>query len=312
MSEPRFDWALVRSFLAVLDAGSLMGAARRLGARQPTLSRHIAELEAQLGAPLFERTGRGVTPTAAAQAIVGAARQMAAGADALALRLGRAREARTGTVRVTTSQVAATYLLPPVLARLQAAEPDIQVELVASNEISNLLRREADIAVRMVRPVQGSLIARKLADLAVGAAAHQSYLARAGTPQRPQDLLRHRLIGYDREDTILRGFARLGLPLTREAFAVRTDDQVAYGQLVAAGAGIGFVALYNLAHWPGVRPLLPTLAIPPLPCWLAVHREIRSNGVVRRVFDFLAEAIPQQLTAAPSGRQAGPRAPRRA
>ena len=293
MSEPRFDWALVRSFLAVLDAGSLMGAARRIGARQPTLSRHITELEAQLGAPLFERTGRGVTPTAAAMAVVDAARQMAAGADALALRLGRARDATVGTVRVTTSQVAATYLLPPVLARLQAAEPEIQVELVASNEISNLLRREADIAVRMVRPVQGSLVARKLADLPVGAAAHRSYLARAGTPQRPQDLLRHRLIGYDRDETIVRGFARLGLPLTREAFAIRTDDQVAYGQLVAAGAGVGFVALYNLAHWPGVRPLLPTLAIPPLPCWLAVHREIRGSGVVRRVFDFLAEAIPR-------------------
>ena len=68
MSLPTFDWALVKSFLAVLDAGSLMGAARRLGAQQPTLSRHVAELEAQLGTPLFERTGRGVTPTAAPSA----------------------------------------------------------------------------------------------------------------------------------------------------------------------------------------------------------------------------------------------------
>ena len=79
----RFDWALVKSFVAVLDAGSLMGAARRLNAQQPTLSRHIAELEVQLGTPLFERTGRGVTPTAAALAIADAARQMEAGALAL-------------------------------------------------------------------------------------------------------------------------------------------------------------------------------------------------------------------------------------
>jgi DNA-binding transcriptional LysR family regulator len=75
---------------------------------------------------------------------------------------------------------------------------------------------------------------------------------------------------------------------------------VAYGRLVAAGAGIGFVAAYNLAHWPGVRPLLPQLQIPPLPCWLAVHREIRGNPVVRRVFDFLAEAIPPGLALQPS------------
>ena len=84
-----FDWALVRSFLAVLDAGSLMGAARKLGAQQPTLSRHVAELEAQLGAPLFERTGRGVMPTAAALAIADAARQMEDGAGRAGAAAGR-------------------------------------------------------------------------------------------------------------------------------------------------------------------------------------------------------------------------------
>jgi DNA-binding transcriptional LysR family regulator len=291
----RFDWALVRSFLAVLDAGSLTGAARRLGAQQPTLSRHVAELEAQLGAPLFERTGRGVTPTAAGLAIAEAARQMQDGAEALARGLVRTREATSGTVRVTTSQVAATWLMPPLLARLADAEPGITVELVASNQIANLLRREADIAVRMVRPAQASLVARKLADIAIVAAAHRDYLARAGTPRRPEDLLRHRLIGYDRDQTIVRGFAALGLVLPRERFALRTDDQVAYGRLVAAGAGIGFVARYNLRHWPGVVAVLPQLAIPPLPCWLAVHREIRGNRLVRRVWDFLAEAIPAEL-----------------
>ena len=299
MTRTTFDWALVRSFLAVLDAGSLMGAARQHGAQQPTLSRHVAELEAQLGAPLFERTGRGVTPTAMALAIADAARQMESGADELARRLVGQRDVASGSVRITTSQVAATYLLPPVLAALQQAEPGIQVELVASNPLSNLLRREADIAVRMVRPAQGSLVARKLADIPIGAAAHASYLARAGTPRRPQDLLQHRLIGYDRDDTIERGFAKLGLALPRQAFALRTDDQVAYGRLIAAGAGIGFVATYNIAHWPGVQRLLPMLQIPPLPCWLAVHREIRGSKVVRRVFDFLAEAIPRELARTP-------------
>ena len=290
-----FNWALVKSFLAVLDAGSLMGAARKLQAQQPTLSRHVAELEAQLGTPLFERTGRGVTPTAAALAIADAARQMEAGADTLSRVLAVQREATTGTVRITTSQVAATYLLPAALAALQADEPGIAIELVASNQISNLLRREADIAVRMVRPAQASLVARKLADLPITACAHESYLKRAGTPRLPQDLLQHRLIGYDRDELLLRGFAALGFPVTRQSFALRTDDQVVYGRMVAAGAGIGFVAAYNIRHWPGVVPVLPMLQIPPLPCWLAVHREIRGSRLVRRVYDYLAEAIPREL-----------------
>ncbi len=300
MSIENFEWSLVRSFLAVLDAGSLTGAARRLGALQPTLSRHVAELERQFGAPLFERTGRGLAPTALALAIADGARQMQGGADALSRRLAGTRDAASGNVRITTSDVAAVYLLPPVLAALRRAEPGIQVELVASNALSNLLRREADIAVRMVRPAQGSLLARKLAELPVGAVAHERYLARAGTPRKPADLARHVLIGYDRDPTIARGFAALGVPLPRQAFALRTDDQVAYGRLVAEGAGIGFVALYNLAHWPGVRRVLPMLQIPTLPCWLAVHREIRGNRVVRRVYDFLAEHIPAELERAHS------------
>jgi DNA-binding transcriptional LysR family regulator len=297
MERERFDWSLVRSFLAVLDAGSVMGGARRLGMQQPTVSRHLAELEAQLRAPLFERTGRGVVPTALALGIADAARQMQDGAEALGQALSRGREATSGTVRLTTSHVAASYLVPPLLAELAIAEPGIHVELVASNQITNLLRREADIAVRMARPQQSSLVARKLAELPIVAAAHRRYLERAGTPRRPADLAGHRLIGYDRDETIVRGFAAMGTPIAREQFALRTDDQLAYGRLVAAGAGIGFVAAYNLRHWPGVVPVLPMLTIPPLPCWLAVHREIRSSRIVRRVFDFLAEAIPRTLAA---------------
>jgi DNA-binding transcriptional LysR family regulator len=290
-----FDWSLVRSFLAVLDAGSVMGAARRLGAQQPTLSRHVAELEAQLGVALFERTGRGVTPTAAALAIAEEARTMESGALGVARRLAGRRELTTGTVRVTTSAVAASYLLPAALVALHQAEPGIAVELVASNALSNLLRREADIAVRMVRPAQASLVARKLGDLPIVACAHRRYLKRAGTPQRTEDLLAHTLVGYDRDDTIRRGFAAFGLAIERERFALRTDDQVAYGRLVAAGAGIGFAARYNLRHWPGVVEVLPALKIPPLPCWLAVHREIRGNPLVRRVYDFLAAALPREF-----------------
>ncbi|MBC7995787.1 MAG: LysR family transcriptional regulator, partial [Rhizobacter sp.] len=204
-------------------------------------------------------------------------------------------EAATGTVRITTSRVAASYLLPPVLAALGAAEPGIQVELVVSDEINNLLRREADIAVRLVRPAQDSLVAKKLADLPITACAHQHYLQRAGTPLQPADLMRHRLIGFDRDESLIRGFAQFGVPFTREHFALRTDDLLAYGRMVACGAGIGFLTRYTLAYLPGVVPVLPKLEIPPLPCWLAVHREVHGNRLVRRVFDFLAEALPKAL-----------------
>ncbi|HRD96273.1 MAG TPA: LysR family transcriptional regulator, partial [Rubrivivax sp.] len=285
-----FDWALVRSFLAVLEAGSLTGAARQTGALQSTLSRHISDLEAQLRTPLFERTGRGVSPTAAGLAIADSARRMREQARALGAALSAERGSLAGTVRLSVSQAVANFLLPPVLAALRRAEPAIQIELLVSNQITNLLQREADIAVRMVRPRQTGLVARKLGEFAIGAYASQAYLAQAGLPAEPASLFEHALIGYDRDRTIEEGFARLGYAAKPELFVLRTDDQVAYAQAVAQGMGIGFMADFQ-ARALGLIPVLPQLRIPPMPCWLAVHREVRSNRRVRRVFDFLAQAL---------------------
>lgn len=291
----RFNWALMRSFLAVLDAGSVMRAARQLGALQPTLSRHIAELETQLGVPLFERTGRGVVPTTIARDIANAARQMQAGAEGVSRVLAGAQRVTTGTVRLSASTSAAAFLMPALIERFQQEEPGIQVELVASNQITNLLRREADIAVRMVRPAQDALVARKLGDIAITACAHTRYLARWGTPRRPQDLLQHRVLGGDRDDTVLRGMQALDMPVDRTVFPVRTDDQVAYARLVEAGAGIGFLTQYSVSRLSGVVPILPQLRIAPLPCWLVVHREIRASPLIRRTYDFLAASIPGEF-----------------
>jgi DNA-binding transcriptional LysR family regulator len=110
--------------------------------------------------------------------------------------------------------------------------------------------------------------------------------------------MRHRLIGYESDPTLLRGLAALGLPASRDRFVFRTDDTIAYARLVAAGGGVGFLAAYCLRQLPGVVPVMPHLAIPALPCWLAAHRELRARPLFRRVYDFLAEAIPRGLAGA--------------
>ena len=286
-----FDWALMRSFLAVLDAGSLLGAARRLRQSQPTIGRHIHSLEAQLGTALFERTGRGLTPTNAARDIALHARAMQGAADALQRELSRSSSDLAGTVRLTASQTVATYLLPPLIAKLRKETPEIQIELVASDEVKNLLRREADIALRMVRPEQDSLITRKVASLALGTYASTKYLRAHGTPTEAKDLLNHQLIGYDQDMTILKGFRAFGETVTRENFAFRTDDNIVQWQAVRAGLGIGFLADYLAKTDRTVKRVLPDFYIPDLPVWLTTHREIHGNPRIRRVYDFLATEL---------------------
>jgi len=293
---PSFDWYLIRSFLAALDHGSLLAAARVLHTSQPTLGRHIAELEHQLGVALFERTGRGLVPTATALNLADAARGMADGADQLARTLTSAQAQATGTVRITASTPVAVQILPPILSKMRQALPDIQVELVASNNVNNLLRREADIAIRMVRPEQGSLVAKKIGDVSLGAFAHRAYLARHSPIRQPMDLVSHELIGFDADTTLLDGFKAMGFPASKDLFALRTDDFIVQWQAIRAGLGIGFVASYMARTDADVVQVLPDmLPIPPLPMWLVVHREIRSSQIIRSVYDFLACALSEAI-----------------
>lgn len=293
-----FSWDLIRSFLAALDRGSLLGASRQLKTSQPTVGRHIGELESQLRLVLFERTGRGLSPTAAGLRLADAARAMEAGAIDLARQAAGTQQSDVGTIRVSASQPVACYLLPSILRSMQDALPHVQIDVVSSNGVSNLLRREADIAVRMLRPDQASLIARRVGTITLGAYASRDYLRRHGTPKKPDELLQHRLVGYDQQDDILRGFTNAGMVISRDAFAVRSDDLIVQWEAIRAGLGIGFAPDYVATTESGVVPVLPALKIPPLPVWLVVHREIRTNRHIRAVFDFLAEAITARLISA--------------
>jgi DNA-binding transcriptional LysR family regulator len=290
-----FNWQLIPSFLAAHQHGSLLSAARALGISQPTVGRHVTLLEAQLGTPLFERTGRGLIPTAAAAQLADAARTMEAGAQTLMRGAQQAQATLSGTVRISASQPVACFLVPPLLAQMRAELPGIQIELVVSNAMSDLLRREADIAIRMLRPTQGSLVARRIGQVGVSACAHCDYLARRGTPLTPADLLGHELLGNDRVQDIPRGFAAMGHPVGPEQFALRTDDLIAYWAAVRAGLGIGFVASFLLRNDPLLVPVLPDLQLPSLAVWLVVHREIRTSRRIRAVLDFLARELPPLL-----------------
>jgi len=297
LSAQSFDWVLLRSFLAIHRAGSMAAAARSLGAQQSTLSRHLAELEAQLGAPLFERTGRGLHATAAAHTVARYAQDMEALAHQMALSLTAQSAALRGTVRVSASEIFAAHVLPPIVSDLVARHPGLEIELVATDEVPSLLHRATDIALRFSRPTDLNVVARQVGAVPIVALAHTRYLQAMGTPQTPADLLQHRLLGIEQDTVMLPALQALGVPLTPAHFRVRTNDKAVCTQLIAAGAGIGFAARLLLGVYPDLRQVLPTLALPTLTCWLTTHTEIASSPLIRAVYDEIAERVGRLLAA---------------
>lgn len=296
------DWTLLRSFLAVVETGSLSAAADRLAITQPTVGRHIRELEDELGATLFRRQPRGLDPTPAALDLVEDARRMGDAADALTRKASGTSERVAGTVRITASRIVSTYLLPDILAAMRLAEPAIDVEIVSSDATQNLLSRDADIALRMYEPRQPQLIRRHLGDIPIVGYATPAYLERRGTPMTIADLADHEVIGLDRGEEMVQAFAQMGLPVSREWFPLRTDDHVVGWQLVLAGAGIGFTQS-NIGDRDDRVVRLPFLdAGVQMPLWLTYHQDLRHSRRIRFVADHLADGLIRRLRAREASR----------
>ncbi|MEE9313200.1 MAG: LysR family transcriptional regulator [Rhizobiaceae bacterium] len=288
-----FDWSHINLFVAVADTGSLSAAARASGVSQPTIGRAIQALEDALEVPLFSRHAKGFELTEQGHELVIHARSMAKAAAGLSLAAAGRSDQLDGTVRITASQVVASYILPPILARLRREEPRIQVEVVATDVVENLLFREADIAIRMVRPVQEDLITRHVGDLEMGVYASHGYLAERPAPESIDDFVLHSIIGYDRSTMIIDQARALGVHLTRESFAYRCDDQVVYWQMVLAGLGIGFSPITVAKNDERVVRILHNLPVQSLPIWLTSHGALKTNRRVRFVYDFLGKALAQ-------------------
>ena len=288
-------WEMYRSLLAVLDEGSLSGAARTLGVAQPTVGRHIASLEKSLKLALFTRSQTGLMPTEAALALRTYAESMSNTAAALERAAASQGSGVRGTVRITASDVIGVEVLPPIIAGLRDEHPELVVELVLTDRIQDLLRREADIAVRMTRPRQELLVARRIGQIELGMFAHQRYLSRRGTPNSMADVAHHALIGFDQPTLFVRGAGKSLSGWRREAFAMRTDNNLAQLALIRAGAGIGVCQAAIARRDDALVRLFPRQFSLPLDTWITMHEDLRNSPRCRIAFDALVNGLRQYV-----------------
>jgi len=284
------DWNQIRAFHATALAGSLSAAARRLGLTQPTLSRQVLALEADLGVALFERRGRKLTLTQTGAELFDHIRVMGDAADALALAAsGRAQEIG-GRVCISASDTAAAYLLPQIVARIRREAPQVTIAIVASNELSDLHRGEADIAIRHVSPDRPGLVGHHVRDTEAGFYASEDWVAAHGRPESPADLARAGVMGFD-DPRFALYLNEAGVPIVAEDLRIVSESSVVLWEMVKRGLGVAVMLREVAARTPGLVRLLPDMAPIPVPIWLVTHQELQFSPSIRLVQAIMAEEL---------------------
>ena len=286
-----FDWNRARAFLATAREGSFSAAGRALKTSQPTIGRQVAALEAELDVVLFERVGHGLVLTPTGADLVEHIRAMEEAAMRVSLVATGQSVSLDGPVCISASQVEAVYTLPPIIAGIRDRHPGIEIEVLATNETSDLGRREADIAIRSFRPTQPELFARKVKDDAAYLYGSRDYLDRLGNPSTAEELSQASFIGFNRDDTLLEALNAMGLSLTQSSFPVVSENQVLQWELAKRGVGIAIMTEAVGDAEPLVRRALPSLPPFPLALWLTTHRELSTSRRMRVVFDLLLEGL---------------------
>ncbi|MEM1144937.1 MAG: LysR family transcriptional regulator [Pseudomonadota bacterium] len=286
-----FDWNQIRAFLAAAEEGSLSAAARALQQTQPTLSRQVTGLERSLGVTLFERGHRKLQMTEAGLELLEHVRVMAEAASRVSLAASGQSQAIEGRVSITATEMLATHYLPPMLRKLRESAPGIVVEVVASDQVRDLIRREADIAIRHSEPTQPDLIARRIGSLRGRIYAARRLLDEVGVPRSFDDLEDKDFVGIDDTEGLIQGLAEQGLQLRIEQFRIHTGSGNCMLQLIREGLGFGLLPMDTDGIFDDLVCVLPTLFNPEIPVWLVTHRELHTSRRIRVVFDLLAEEL---------------------
>lgn len=286
-----FDWNQVRAFLVAAEEGSLSAAARALDYTQPTLSRQVTGLEQALGVTLFQRGHRKLQLTDAGLELLEHVRAMAEAANRVSFVASGQSQAIEGRVCISATEMLATYYLPPILRKLREQAPGIVVEVVASDRISDLIRREADIAIRHVQPTQPDLIARRVGTLHGRIYAARRLLDEVGTPQSFEDLTDQDFVGIDDTEALIEGLAAQGLTLRLEQFRVHSGSGNCMIQLIREGLGFGLLPMDTIGLFDDLECVLPERFNPEIPVWLVTHQELHTSMRIRLVFDLLVEEL---------------------
>lgn len=286
-----FDWNQTRAFLVTAEEGSLSKAASSLGTTQPTLSRQVSALEKDLSVALFERVGKGLVLTPNGIELLEHARKMGEAAISLSLSASGHSEAIEGEVCISTTEIVAVYIMPNIIKKLRAEAPGIKIELLATDDESDLKKREADIAIRAFRPTQPDLITKRLSNISAPLYISKNYFEALGKPKLIEDFNKANFIGFGNNDFFMQLLNDRGMNLTPDNFSLYSSNRLVQIQLIKQGLGIGLLPKDIGEEDPLMMPVLTELEPFNVDMWIVSHRELKTSRRIRKVFDFLVSEL---------------------
>lgn len=240
---------------------------------------------------LFERVGRKLVLTSGGIELLEHVNSMGEAADRISLVASGQSQSIEGLIRISASDMFSAHVLPPVLEELREIAPELEVEVIATNQISDLLRREADIAIRHVRPEQPELIARLLRDATAHFYGSAEYLGRMGCPQTLEELATHDFVSFGDSARMVQYLVAIGIPVTAKNFKVGSESGVVAWEMARQGFGLVPMSDDIAAKFPDVEMVTPEMDAITFPLWLTTHRELHTSRRIRLVFDLLAERL---------------------
>lgn len=273
------NWEQIRYFLAVANKGSLTGAASELRTTPSTVSRHIDDLELDLGVSLFTRDRSGYTLTVAGQRLLVHAENISRGTRAFFEEATTADGVVSGRVRLAASENFANFLIVPALPAFFERHPEISIDLLTGMSTLNVSKQEAEVAIRNQRPEAGNVVIKKL-----GIQAQAFYRAKSCKAA---------------DTTIKWATARDDFFIPSQLNEITQDHSAKlfttslYSQVVAARAGIGQAMLPCLIG--DADPLLERVGDPvsslQQELWLVYHQDLSKSQRIRAVVDFIEKLV---------------------
>lgn len=286
------DWDKLRIFHAAALAGSFTHAGDQLNMSQSAVSRQVSALERELKVPLFHRHARGLVMTEQGELLFRAASEVFNKLQATATLLADAKAKPTGELRVTTAVGLGSAWLTPRLGEFIDLYPEIQLQLILTDEELDLSMRKADVAIWLREPSYNDLIRRPLFTAHFNAYASTAYLKQYGHPSGIEDIDNHRIMAFAGGPGAVANEFNWITTIGRDGRnprqpVLKIDNIYGLKQAVRRGIGIAVLPDYLVTDEPDLVQVLKGVDLPEVQTYFVYPEELKNSKRVHVFRDFL-------------------------